>query len=58
MQEIVSSRMRRVELGNSKLEQRELGYFRLRSLSQLQLVRRGSRIQRFQGAHPLTLRWG
>ena len=55
MQEIVSYRMRRMELGDSKLGQREIGDFRLRSMTQLQLVRRGSRIQKFEGARPLRL---
>ena len=44
-----------MELGDSKLGQREIGDFRLRSMTQLQLVRCGSKIQRFEGARPLRL---
>ena len=47
--------MRRMELGDSKLGQREIGDFRPQSMTQLQLVRRGSRIQRFEGARPPRL---
>ena len=47
MREIGSSWLRRRELGNSKLRQRELSDFRFWSMTQLQLVRRSSRIQRF-----------
>ena len=40
------------------LGQRELDGSRLQSMTQLQVVRRSSRIQRFEGALRIRLRWG
>ena len=36
----------------------ELGGYTLQSTTQLQVVRRGSRMQRFEGALRIRLRWG
>ena len=63
--EFKSSRPRRWELGgsrqglndliDSKVGQRKLGGSRLRSMAQPQVVRRGSRIQRTEGAWKLRV---
>ena len=48
--EFGDERLRRIELGGPKMTRKELSDFRLRSMTELQVVTYDSRIQRTEGA--------